>query len=78
MKIMNPPILSKAEEIEGLHRTLERTRVQLRHALDALVAMSTRNSEMRAAIHATINESPEMPLKRLRDVIENPLAKREG
>jgi hypothetical protein len=62
-----PPITSKSDEIAGIKRTLEKTREQLHKALDAVVALSTRNSELRAAIHATINESPELPFKRLRD-----------
>ena len=56
-------ITSKSEEIAGLHRTLEKTREQLHKALEAVVDLSARNSELRAAIRA---------------IQEKPLAKREG
>ena len=54
---------SKSDEIAGLHRTLEKTREQLHKALEAVVDLSARNSELRAAIRA---------------IQEKPLAKREG
>ena len=43
-------ITSKSDEIAGLHRTLEKTREQLHKALEAVVDLSARNSELRAAI----------------------------
>ena len=52
--------ISKSDEIAALKRTLEKTRATLSNALDATVSLSTRNSELRAAIWATLNENPEL------------------
>lgn len=60
------PIITKQQEIEDLRKLVKNTRAQLETAICRVVDLSTRNSMLRAAIHAPINESPELPLRRLR------------
>lgn len=68
------PIISRQQEIEDLRELVEKTRRQLEKALCLTVDLSTRNSELRSAIRATINDYPALPLRRLHDVLEKPLA----
>ena len=63
------PIITKDQEIRDLKRTLEKTRQQLEKALGSTIALSQRNSELRAAIHATINENPDITFPRLAEII---------
>jgi hypothetical protein len=54
------PITSKSDEIAGLRRQVADLTSKLHKSLDLTVTLSTRNSELRAAIHSTIYENPNL------------------
>jgi len=75
MNHMPIPIITKQQEIEDLREHIKKQRGQLEKAIDLTVTLSRRNSELRAAIMATISENLHLAdgdkctLKRLKDAV---------